>query len=177
MPPRSAAARAPIPVAGQCWPMPQQETDTQRQDWLSLCGVSGSWWAQGFVWALQHLWQVCSLILYVILPFLPPCWASPLPLDMGYCFFGGIQHYPVNGCSAASCSFRVLAEEDECMSFYSTILNRWSFHKPFILIHQRADRMETTITENQPNGSHGSQACLTQWNYEPCHIGPPKTDG
>ena len=19
--------------------------------------------------------------------------------------------------------------------------------------------------------------CLTQWNYEPCHIGPPKTDG
>ena len=25
--------------------------------------------------------------------------------------------------------------------------------------------------------SHGSQHCLTQWNYEPCHVGPPKTDG
>ena len=24
---------------------------------------------------------------------------------------------------------------------------------------------------------HGSQPCITQWNYEPCHIGPPKTDG
>ena len=23
----------------------------QRQVWLSLCGVPGSWWAQGFVWA------------------------------------------------------------------------------------------------------------------------------
>ena len=22
-----------------------------------------------------------------------------------------------------------------------------------------------------------SQPCLTQWNYEPCHVGPPKTDG
>ena len=25
--------------------------------------------------------------------------------------------------------------------------------------------------------SHGPQPCLTQWNYEPCQIGPPKTDG
>ena len=24
---------------------------------------------------------------------------------------------------------------------------------------------------------HGSQPCLTQWNYELCHVGPPKTDG
>ena len=22
-----------------------------------------------------------------------------------------------------------------------------------------------------------SQPCLTQWNYEPCHVGPPKIDG
>ena len=27
--------------------------DTQTQVWLSLCGVSGSWCAQDFVWALQ----------------------------------------------------------------------------------------------------------------------------
>ena len=25
--------------------------------------------------------------------------------------------------------------------------------------------------------SHGSQPCLTQWNYEPCRVGPPKMDG
>ena len=24
--------------------------------------------------------------------------------------------------------------------------------------------------------SHGSQHCLTQWNYEPCHVGPPMMD-
>ena len=24
--------------------------------------------------------------------------------------------------------------------------------------------------------SHGPQPCLTQWNYEPCHIPPPKAD-
>ena len=23
----------------------------------------------------------------------------------------------------------------------------------------------------------GPQPCLTQWNYKPCHVGPPKTDG
>ena len=44
--------------------------------------------------------------------------ASPLPLDMGYLFFVvGIQHSPVDGCSAVSCSFGVLAGEAECMSF------------------------------------------------------------
>ena len=40
-----------------------------------------------------------------------------------------------------------------------------SFHKP--LIHQRADRMKTTITENW---LHGPQPCLTQGNYEPQRV-------
>ena len=25
--------------------------------------------------------------------------------------------------------------------------------------------------------THGSWPCLTQWNYKPCHAGPPKVDG
>ena len=33
------------------------------------------------------------------------------------------------------------------------------------------------ITENESNWSHGPQPCLTQWNYEPRHVGPPKMDG
>ena len=37
--------------------------------------------------------------------------------------------------------------------------------------------MKTQITKNEPNWSHGPQPCLTQWNYEPCCVGPPKTDG
>ena len=48
--------------------------------------------------------------------------ASPLPLDMGYVFFGGIKHSPVDDCSAASCNFGVLAKEDEHVSFQSAIL-------------------------------------------------------
>ena len=51
-----------------------------------------------------------------------------------------------------------------------------SFHKPLILLHQRADRLKTTITESGTIWSQGPQSCLTQWNYEPCHVGPPKSD-
>ena len=47
-------------------------------------------------------------------------------------------------------------------------LTSGSFHKPLILLHQRADRLKTTITENYPMWSHGPQPCLIQWNYEPC---------
>ena len=31
---------------------------------------------------------------------------------------------------------------------YSQSLSLGNFHKPLILIHQRADKMKTTITEN-----------------------------
>ena len=39
-------------------------------------------------------------------------------------FFGGIQHSSFDCCSAKSCNFGVLAE-DEHVSFYSTILVRF----------------------------------------------------
>ena len=100
----------------------------------------------------ERLWWVWGLLLKAILPLLPSCWSFSFAPGHGVYFFGGIQHSPVNSCSAASCNFGVLTGEDECTSFYSTILYRLSFHKPLILIHQRAGRMKTTITENQPNG-------------------------
>ena len=59
---------------------------------------------------------------------------------------------------------------------HSQYLPSGSFHKPLILILQKADRMKTTITENESNWSQGPQPCLTQWNYEPCPVGPPKMD-
>ena len=40
----------------------------------------------------------------------------------------------------------------------------------------RADRIEATITEDWSNWSHKPQPCLTHWNYEPCHLGPSKTN-
>ena len=57
----------------------------------------------------EHLWRV------VLGPLLCP-W-----MWVFFVFFGGIQHFPVNG-SAAGCSFGVLSGEDECTSFYSAIL-------------------------------------------------------
>ena len=47
--------------------------DTQTEFCLSLCGVSGSWCAQGMFKPSEHLWQVWGLILNAILPLLPSC--------------------------------------------------------------------------------------------------------
>ena len=62
---------------------PTSTGDTQTQLCLSLCGVSGSWCAQGLVEPSEHLWLVWGLILNVILPLLPSCWDFHLPLDVG----------------------------------------------------------------------------------------------
>ena len=67
------------------------------------------------------LWQVWGLILNVISPLLPSCWGFSFALRCGVSFFGGSQHSPVDGCSAESYNFGVLAE-DEHTSFYSAIL-------------------------------------------------------
>ena len=53
---------------------------------------------------------------------IPSCWGFSFALGHGVSFFGGMQHSPVDSCSAASCSFVILTGEDESMSFYSTIL-------------------------------------------------------
>ena len=91
------------------------------QFYLSLCGVPGSWCTQGLLEPSEHLWQVRGLILNSISPLLPSCWLLLCPWTLGI-FYGGIQHSPVGSCSAVSCSFGVLAGEDECTSFYPTIL-------------------------------------------------------
>ena len=59
------------------------------------------------------LWCVWGLILNVISPLLPSCWGFSFALGHGVSFFGGIQHSSVDGCSAVSCNFGVLAGEDE----------------------------------------------------------------
>ena len=71
--------------------------DTQTQFWLSLCGLSGSWCAQGLLEPSEHLWQVWGLILNTISPLLPSCWGFSFALGCGVSFFGAIQHSPVNG--------------------------------------------------------------------------------
>ena len=70
----------------------------------------------------EHLWPVWGLSLNAISPLLPSCWGFSFALGRGVSFFGGIQHSPVDGCSAASCNFGILTGEDECSPFYSAIL-------------------------------------------------------
>ena len=131
----------------------------------------------------------------MIVPLLPYFWGFYFALGFAVYIFGGIQNSPVDGYSAASCNSGVLVEIRARPSTLPPLLSMAppirtspslpnsqtlpseSFQKSLILIHQRADRMKTTIKENESNWSHGPQPCLTQWNYEPCHVGPPKTDG
>ena len=56
--------------------------------------------------------------------FSPPTILLGLLFALGYgiSFSGGIQHSPVNGCSAASCSFGVFTGKDERMSFCFAVL-------------------------------------------------------
>ena len=70
--------------------------DPQTQFWLSLCGVSGSWCAQGLFEPSECLWQVWGLILNVIWRLLPSCWVFSFALGCPLSFSGGIQHFPVN---------------------------------------------------------------------------------
>ena len=100
----------------------RRHSNTQRQVCLSLCGASGSWCTQTFVWDFQVPLVVMSCNLNTILPLLPSYWGFFFALACGISFFGGIQHSTVDGCSAVCCNFGVLTE-DECMYFYFTILN------------------------------------------------------
>ena len=47
--------------------------DIQTQFSLSLCGVSGSWFSQGWFEPSEHLWCVWGLILIMISSPLPSC--------------------------------------------------------------------------------------------------------
>ena len=71
-----------------------------------------------------YLWRVWGLILMhnAVSPLLPSSPWLLLGLGCGISFSGGIQHSPVDGCSALSCNFGVLPGEDEHTSFYSAIL-------------------------------------------------------
>ena len=107
----------------------RRPSNTQRQVWLSLCGVS--WCAKGFVLSPLSVWWIWGLILNVVSPLLLSCWGFSFALGHGVSFFGGIQHSPVDDCSVASCNFGVLTGEDERMSFYFAILKA----KPHLFIH------------------------------------------
>ena len=114
--------------------MPPQETLKPSQAGLapSTVGVTapflGSWCIEGFVCALQA--SLSGMKFYFKLDCAPPTFLFQLllcPWTCSIAFFGGIQHSPVDGCSAAGCDFGILAGEGEHMSFYSAILEGKNF--------------------------------------------------
>ena len=116
---RSAAPRVPVPVTGHCWPVPLQETLKHSSGSVSV-GSLGLVLTR-FVWALWV--SLVGMVFDSKCDFSPPTILLGLllcPLMWGI-FFGGIQHSPVDSCSAVSCNFGVLAGEDEHTSFYSAI--------------------------------------------------------
>ena len=90
---------------------------------------------QTFIAMGELLWYYCSPVcgfpvgmrfdFIVIVALLPSC-CGFFVFGRGISFFGRFQHPPVDGCSTTSCDFGSLAEGDERVSFYSTILN-WKF--------------------------------------------------
>ena len=83
----------------------------------------------------EGLRRVWGLTLNVILPLLLSCWGFSFPLGHGVSLFGGIQHSPVDGCSAACCISGVLTE-DEHTSFDSILFARTKHRRKIIEVDQ-----------------------------------------
>ena len=79
--PKSATPRAPVP--GGPLLTHTSTGDTQTQFCVSLCGVPGSWCAQGLSEPSEHLWQQWGLILTMNSPLLPSCWGFSFVLGCG----------------------------------------------------------------------------------------------
>ena len=75
--------QSPRPCGRHRWPEPPQVT-LRTQFCLSLCGVSGSWYAQGWFEPSELFWQVWGLIWNIISPPYHLAGASPLSLDVVY---------------------------------------------------------------------------------------------
>ena len=128
--PRSTSPRAPAPEAVLCWPVPLQETLKHSSGSVSV--GSGSWRTQVLFEPSAYLQPVWDLIWNMILPFLPSCWGLSFALEHGILLFCGIQQSPVNGCSAVSCNFGVLSEDELTSSLTSSpencgLMNRGDF--------------------------------------------------
>ena len=101
VPPRSAAARAPLPTAVAAHRASTGDSQTLK-GWSGSVSVGSLGPSAHTVLfeSSEHLWWVWRLILNVVSPLLPFPWGFSFALGEGASFFGRIQHSPVDGCSA-----------------------------------------------------------------------------
>ena len=85
---RSAAARAPVPEAGHCSPVPLQETLKGRSGSVSVGSLDPGVHKVLFE-PSEHLWRVWDLILNAISPFLLSCWGFSFAFGCGVSFLVG----------------------------------------------------------------------------------------
>ena len=64
----------------------RRHSNTQREVWLSLCGVYGSWCLQGLFEPSEHLWWIRGLIINAISPLLSSFWGFSFALGHGVSF-------------------------------------------------------------------------------------------
>ena len=77
------------------------------------------------------------------------CWSCSFVLVCWVSVFGEIQHSPVDGYSAASCTFGVLAGEGECASFYPTTLGIIVTLNYIILSNEKSLLQRSPWTRNE----------------------------
>ena len=100
--------QSPCPWGNHCWPtIPPQETLKHSSGSVSVGFLSSAVCKVFFEPSKCH-WRVWDLILNEISPLLLSCLVFSFALGHGISFFGGIQHSPVDGCSAPSCNFGLL---------------------------------------------------------------------
>ena len=117
--PRSSAPRAPTSVPGHRWPIPLQETLRHHSGSVFDTSLWVLVWTR-FVWVLWTSLVGTGFDSKHDFAPQPSCWGFYFAPGHEVSFFDGIQHFPVDGCSAASCNFGVLAG-DQLMSFYPAI--------------------------------------------------------
>ena len=131
-------------------------THTSAGDTQILKGRSGSVFVESpgmhkvLYESSEHFWWVWGLILNMTLPLLPSFWGFSFALGCGVYFFGGIQHSPVNACSAVSCNFGLLAEEDEHTSFYSTSYSKYTQSMVFPVVMHGCEKWKWKVTQSCP---------------------------
>ena len=121
-------------------------SNTQRQVWLSLCGASGSWCAQGFVWALWV--SLAGLGFDSKCPSYHLVGASSLSLNLGYLFWWD---------PTFSCWWLFSSE----LQFWSSCLRRWVH---VLLLHQITVAFLVT-----KDGNNEHQQFRNQWTKIDCN--------
>ena len=129
--PRSTAPRAPA--------LQQSTADLYLRRRHSNKVLAQSLWGlwvlvhTRFIWALQASLAGIGFDSKCYFTLLPSCWGFSFALGHEASFLCGIQHSSVDGCSAVSWNFGVLAK-DEQKSFYSVTnyfysTTNWKIHK------------------------------------------------